>query len=129
MTIRSNTSLSTEFPDRPPFDSRVGPAEHFKESAVCEYIPVIPVYNRDHFIKTFDESFVLPKLILGSFSSREILHRARYAYDLSGLIKCRLVGDKEGSPAVPVRSGLANLQVASPLSIQGLFYMGLEKRV
>src|ERR1700738_5661911 len=118
-----------EFPDRPPFDSRVGPAEHFKESAVCEYIPVIPVDNRDHFIKTFDESFVLPKPIFSSFSSREIPHRARYAYDLSRLIKCRLVRDKEGSAALPVRSALANLQVASPLSIQGLFHACLEKRV
>jgi hypothetical protein len=90
---------------------------------------MIPVHNRDHFIKAFDQSFVLPELILGSLSSREILHRARYAYDLSGLIKCRLVRDKEGSPAMPVRSGLANLQVASPLSIQGRLYTGFEKRV
>ena len=129
ITIRSITSLSLNSRMDCPFEPRVGLAEGFKESAVCEYILVIPVHNGDHFIKTFDESFVLTKLILGSFSSCEIHHRARYAYDLSGLIKCRLVRGKEGLPATLVTSGLVNLQVASPLSIQGLFYTSLDKRV
>ena len=100
--------------NRPPFELRVGPTEHFKEGAVCKYIPVIPVHNGHHFIKTFDQPLVLPKPILGGFSSREIRHRARYANDFSNLIKCGLVRRKEGSPAMPVRSWLTNLQVKIP---------------
>jgi hypothetical protein len=87
------------------------------ERAVCEQAAVLSVDNGDHFIETFDESFVLPKLILGTLSSSEIPDGARYAYNLSGLIKRRLVRDKEGSPIMRVRAWLANLQVGNWLTV------------
>ena len=72
---------------------------------VCEHAAVYSVYNGDHFIETFDESLVLPKLILGTFSSSEIPDGGRYSYHFT--IKRRLVRDKEGSPIMRVRTWFA----------------------